>query len=109
MEDIELRAEEASRLWAAGDSALTSGYPEGAYRLYTQAHDLIMDCAPLHEAAHRKLRIVTRQRSPRWDFYTDTLLLALAPLGIFHLISFALRSKVGASALCRGRSNHRPV
>lgn len=103
MQSIEIRAAEADRLWSGGDAALAAHDRERAYRLYTQAHDLIMDCARLHERAHHKLRTVTRLHADRREFYTDSLLIALAPLGVFQLISFALRSKVMASTICRGR------
>ena len=104
VQDIERRAVQAQTLWAQGDAAFAAGDHESAYRLYTQAHDLVMDCAHLHEQAHRKLRSVTRLHADRREFYTDTLLLWLAPVGVFHLIAFALRSKVGAHDICRAAS-----
>jgi hypothetical protein len=102
MQTIEIRAAEVARLWTQGDAAMTAGDHGRAYALYTQAHDLVMDCARLHEQAHRKLRTVTRLHANQWEFFTDSALVMLAPLGVFHLIAFALRSRVGASVLCRG-------
>jgi len=101
MQDLPTRIAEAERLWTAGDAALAAGNPELAYRHYTEAHDRVTDCPRLHLRAHRQLRRVTRQRRPRGEYYTDTALLLLAPLGIFELIAWVLRSKVAGAALCR--------
>lgn len=101
MEDFEARQARALALWKAGDACIRSGDRAGAYAQFTAAHDLIMDCPRLHLEAHRQLRQVTRfHRDPR-EFWTDTLLVWLAPLGIFEALAFAMRSKVWRVALCR--------
>lgn len=101
MTDIAIRSSAAERLWRQGDAALAEGYPGEAYRLYTEAHDLVTDCPKLHLQAHRQLRKVTRQRDPRGEYLTDTLLVALAPLGVFELIAVYFRSRVAGTADCR--------
>lgn len=103
MHSIESRAAQADELWSRGDDAFSAGDHRLAYQHYTSAHDLVIDCPTLHERAHRKLKTVTRQHGERGEYFTDSLLLALAPVGVFRLIAFALRSKVGGSELCRTR------
>lgn len=101
MDDIARRSRDAERLWSQGDAALVAGHAEQAYRLYTEAHDLVTDCPKLHLRAHRQLRRVTRARDPRGEYLTDTLLVALAPLGVFELIAVFFRSRVARTADCR--------
>ncbi len=104
MLDIETRAGQAGAMWQQGEAALQAGNPALAYDLFTLAHDLVTDCPRLHELAHRKLRTVTRRHRDKREFITDSVLLALAPLGIFRLIALYFRSRVGGSELCRGRA-----
>ncbi|HSW13217.1 MAG TPA: hypothetical protein VLI06_10295 [Solimonas sp.] len=101
LQDLDSRAAQAGHLWQQGDAARDTGDIEAAWRLYTEAHDQVMDCPRLHLEAHRRLRTVTRLRRPRGEYYTDSLLVALAPFGVFELIALALRSRVGRAALCR--------
>jgi hypothetical protein len=98
---IENRAAEAARLWQSGDAAQASGDLERAYRLFTQAHDLVTDCAKLHIQAHRRLKVNNRLRKNWGEYCTDTILLALAPFGMFELLAIFFRSRVGNSELCR--------
>jgi hypothetical protein len=101
MNDIEQRRRQALDLWAEGDRAYARGDDAEAYRLYTEGHDLITDCPKLHREAHIKLRAVNR-RSGNWGEYrTDTVLVALAPFGVFELIAFFFRSKVAKAEGCR--------
>ncbi len=101
MDPVAQRAASAQSLWRDGDAALASGQPEQAYRYYTAAHDQVTDCPKLHLEAHRRLRRVTRQRDPRGEYLTDTLLVKLAPLGVFELIALYFRSRVAGTAACR--------
>ncbi|WP_162932092.1 hypothetical protein [Solimonas sp. K1W22B-7] len=101
MQDIATRSSDAARLWQQGDDALAAGQAEQAYRLYTEAHDLVTDCPKLHLRAHHQLRRVTRARDPRGEYLTDTLLVALAPLGVFELIAVFFRSRVARTVECR--------
>lgn len=103
MTDLQTRATQAEQLWARGDTALGARDLQSAYRLYTEAHDLITDCARLHEQAHRKLRTVNRLLGTR-ERYTDNVLLFLAPLGVFELLAFVFRSRVASHELCRRHS-----
>jgi hypothetical protein len=101
MDDIDTRAANAGSLWTRGDQAMAKGDRDLAYRLYTEAHDLVVDCARLHIRAHQKLQSVTRFHASRKEYITDRVLLALAPFGLFELIAFYFRSRVGQSAHCR--------
>lgn len=101
---IEERASHAEGLWSQGDAAFAAGDHKLAYQRYTSAHDLVTDCPALHECAHRKLKTVTKLHGERGEHLTDSVLLGLAPLGIFRLIAFALRSRVAGSGLCRTRA-----
>ena len=101
MEDIRVRSEEAASLWSQGDAAFKSSNLEEAYRLYTQAHDLVTDCPSLHRQAHRKLAAVNRLNGRRGELFTDQFLLATAPFGIFTVIAWFFRSQVTGDAICR--------
>lgn len=101
MDEFETRHTRALVLWEEGDACLERGDRDGAYVRYTTAHDLIMDCPRLHLSAHRHLRQVTRFHRDKREFWTDALLIWLAPLGIFEVVSFAMRSPVWRMALCR--------
>ena len=101
MEDFDARQARAMALWKAGDASVQAGDHAEAYAQFTAAHDLIMDCPRLHLAAHRQLRQVTRLHRDKREFWTDTFLIWFAPIGIFELVAFAMRSKVWRAALCR--------
>lgn len=103
MQTIDVRMLEAEQLWRDGDALVAAGDGVAAYRLYTQAHDLIMDCPSLHERAHRKLQGVSAQHGHRGEIIIDKLLVWLAPLGVFELIAMAQRSSVTFVAACRRR------
>lgn len=100
MSDLEARTIQAEQLWASGDAALEKQALQDAYRFYTEAHDLVTDCAKLHEQAHRKLRVVNRLLG-NTERFTDNVLLFLAPVGVFELLAIVFRSKVAGEALCR--------
>jgi hypothetical protein len=101
MNDIEQRRHQALALWAEGDRAFARGDDAEAYRLYTEGHDLITDCPKLHREAHVKLRAVNRRTGNKGEYRTDTILVALAPFGVFELIALAFRSKVAKTDGCR--------
>lgn len=101
MNDLHERARQAQALWAQGQARLAAGDPDTAYRLLTAAHDLVTDCPALHREAHRHLLAVNRVNGRRGERLTDRLLLALAPLGVFTLIAWALRSRATGEPLCR--------
>ncbi|NKF20839.1 hypothetical protein [Solimonas marina] len=100
---LEQRMLEADRLWRRGDAFVEAGDGAAAYRLYTEAHDLIMDCPSLHERAHRKLARVSARHGHRGEIVVDKLLAWLAPLGVFEAIAMAQRSSVTFAAACRRR------
>ncbi|MGH8529483.1 MAG: hypothetical protein ACRETN_06510 [Nevskiales bacterium] len=104
MQAIENRAVQAERFWRQGDAAKSIADLDAAYRAYTSAHDLITDCAKLHMRAHQKLREINCLRGSS-ERYTDNILLFLAPLGVFELLAFIFKSKVGSSELCRRTAN----
>lgn len=101
MNDLHERARQAHALWAQGRVRLAAGDLDTAYRLLTEAHDLVTDCPALHREAHRQLLAVNRVNGRRGEEFTDRLLLALAPLGVFTLIARFFRSKVTGETLCR--------
>ena len=101
MDDIKQRAEQAQELWTRGDAAFKAGDLSEAYRLHTQAHDLVTDCPELHRRAHEKLATVNRLNGRRGELMTDRFLLATAPLGVFTLLAWYFRSRVTGSELCR--------
>jgi len=104
MQTIETRMLEAEALWRYGDTLRAAGDDAGAYRVYTEAHDLIMDCPSLHERAHRKLGLVSARHGHRGEIIIDRLLVWLAPLGVFEAIAMAQRSSVAFVELCRRRA-----
>ncbi|MDP9141079.1 MAG: hypothetical protein M3O62_09840 [Pseudomonadota bacterium] len=95
------RIQRAEKLWKQGDIILSAGNRERAYKLYTEAHDAIVDCPRLHLTAHRKLRLVTRYHRNKTEFITDNILVWLAPIGIFELIGLFTHSRVRREALRR--------
>lgn len=94
MQTIDVRMLEAEQLWRDGDALVAAGDGVAAYRLYTQAHDLIMDCPSLHERAHRKLQGVSAQHGHRGEIIIDKLLVWLAPLGSAARSRSALRWRI---------------
>ena len=101
MDSIEQRAEEADRLWHKALDAETLGDYAQAYDLHTKAHDLIMDCARLHQAAHFHLRRVNLELGNYGELITDWLLHLFAPLGVFELVSYFSKSGVFGSEFCK--------
>jgi hypothetical protein len=101
MESIEQRIEKAETLWHSGAQAeLTEDYAL-AYRLYTEAHDAIMDCARLHQYAHVQLRRVNLKLGNYTELLGDWFLRLFAPLGIFELVAYFARSDGSGSVLCK--------
>ncbi|MGH8446559.1 MAG: hypothetical protein ACREVL_14900 [Solimonas sp.] len=105
---IETRSLQAELLWQQGDALCAAGDGAGAYRIYTEPHELVTDCPWLHERAHRKLRRVSARHGERGEIVTDTLLVWLAPFGVFEAIAWAMRSGVAAVAACRRRLAAQP-
>lgn len=101
--NITARMLDAEALWREADALHAAGDGAAAYRLYTRAHDLIMDCPFLHERAHRKLARVSARHGHRGEIIIDRLLVWLAPLGVFEAIAMAQRSSVTFAAACRRR------
>jgi hypothetical protein len=101
MESIEQRAEDANRLWCNAQSAESLGDYTQAYKLHTEAHDLIMDCARLHQVAHVHLRRVNLKLGNYGELTTDWLLQLFAPLGVFELVSYFSKSAVFCTKFCK--------
>jgi hypothetical protein len=101
MDEIMQRAQQAQSLWTRGDAAFKAGDLAEAYRLHTQAHDLVTDCPELHRRAHEKLAVVNRLNGQRGELLTDRALLLLAPFGVFELLAVFFRSRVSGSELCK--------
>jgi hypothetical protein len=72
-----------------------------AYELHTQAHDLIMDCARLHHAAHVHLRRVNFEIGNYGELLTGWLLHIFAPLGVFEVVSYFSKTGVLESDFCK--------
>ena len=89
MESLKQRLAAADTLWEDGDRAFAAENYTGAYQLYTEAHDLIMDCAGYHRRAHQKLMLVNAKLGNYGEYLTDWLLLnVFYYLGIFKAISY---------------------
>lgn len=101
MDDIQQRSKQAQALWSRGDASFKASDLAEAYRLYTEAHDLVTDCPTLHREAHLKLAAVNKLNGRRGELFTDQFLLATAPIGIFTVIAWFFRSRVTADAICR--------
>ena len=101
MNTIEKRAEIADRLWASAIKAESLGNYSQAYELHTEAHDLIMACARLHQVAHVHLRRVNLKIGNYGELTTDWLLHLFAPLGVFELVSYFSKTGVFGSAFCK--------
>ncbi|MCR9104474.1 MAG: hypothetical protein NXI15_04215 [Gammaproteobacteria bacterium] len=101
MDTIEERAKTANELWTSALKAEAEGNYIEAYKLHTEAHDLIMDCARLHQAAHVHLRRVNYQIGNYGELVTDWLLHLFAPLGVFELVSYFSRTGVFGAAFCK--------
>ena len=101
METIELRIDTAEHLWHSGAQAESTADYALAYQLYTEAHDLIMDCAQLHQRAHEQLRRVNIKLGHYSELSGDWLLHFLAPLGVFELVAWLSKTDAFGSALCK--------
>ena len=98
---IEIRAEQAKTLWREGSAAEEQAQFDQAYALYTEAHDLIMDCARMHQQAHEHLRRVNLRLGNYGELATDYLLHLFAPLGVFELVSYFSKTDAHGSDLCK--------
>lgn len=101
MDTIEIRAKVADDLWACAIEAEASGNYSRAYELHTQAHDLIMDCARLHQVAHVHLRRVNLKIGNYGELMTDWLLHFFTPLGVFELVSYFAKTDAFGSKFCK--------
>ncbi len=100
MEPIKIRARRVEVLWQLGLDAENQHKFEEAYRIYTEAHDLIMDCARLHQKSHEKLRRVNFQLGNYGELIADWLLHCFAPLGIFELVAYFAKTDAFGSEIC---------
>lgn len=98
---IEVRAEQAEQLWQNGKQCEEQGDYKKAYELFTEAHDLILDCARLHQYAHQQLKRINKKTKNYSEWIEDTLLLKAAPLGVFDIVSFFARSGSFGLEFCK--------
>ncbi len=99
---IDTRIQQAQQLWAQARLAEANGEWYQAYTLYTSAHDLIIDCAQLHQQAHIDLRRVNLHLGHYGEWLTDLALAMFAPLGVFRWVAYAQRKSGGwMHAACR--------
>ena len=101
MASIEERIAKAEALWHSGAQAELTLDHALAYRLYTEAHDAIMDCPRLHQDAHVRLRRVNLKLGHYRELLGDWFLHMFAPLGVFELVAYFARSDGASSALCK--------
>lgn len=101
MNTIAERARQADELWLSAIEAESLGNYSQAYQLHTEAHDLIMDCARLHQVAHVHLRRVNLRIGNYGELATDWLLHIFAPLGIFELVSYFSKTGTFGTLFCR--------
>lgn len=103
MDTLEKRVLEAEALWQLGGAAEAQGDYETAYRLYTEAHELVVDCARLHQKAHERLRVVNLKLGNYGECLTDWLLHLFAPLGVFELVAYFSKTEGSGAGMCRRR------
>lgn len=104
MQPLDSRIKRSDKCRDQGRLAEREGDLTLAYRLFTQAHDLIMDCPRHHQRAHEELRRVNWKVGHYGELMTDWLLHVFAPLGVFELVSYLARTEAFSSAICkRGR------
>ena len=101
MDTITTRANQAEHLWQQGREAEQRRDFRRAYALYTEAHNLIMDCARLHQHAHTHLRRVNWKLGNYGELTTDWLLHLFAPLGVFELVSYFAKTDARFAEMCR--------
>ncbi|HVL02124.1 MAG TPA: hypothetical protein VM553_20040 [Dongiaceae bacterium] len=104
MNSIDARIEQAQTLWHAGSEAEKRGEWQKAYELYTEAHDLIVDCAKLHRQAHEKLRRVNWKLGNYTELATDWLLHLFAPVGVFEAVSYFAKTEAFSAKVCKQRT-----
>lgn len=102
MESLETRISKAKELWARGEIAERNGEFKQAYKLFTEAHDNVVDCTEYHRYAHAQLMRINRKGKNNYEYVTDIIALyILGPLGLFHGISYFSNKSAYFSELCR--------
>lgn len=101
MERLAIRIEQAQQLWEMGKQAEDLQNYGRAHELYTEAHDLVVDCARLHQKAHERLRVVNLKLGNYGDLITDWSLHYVAPLKVFEIVAYFARSEGHIAAFCR--------
>lgn len=101
MKPLKERIEKARICWINGRNAEESNKLELAYQLFTEAHDLIMDCAALHQQAHENLRRINWKMGNYRELVTDWLLHLFAPLGVFELVSYFSKTGAFGNLICK--------
>lgn len=101
METLENRICRAEENWQTGIACERQGDFQQAYHYFTEAHDLIMDCALYHQKAHEHLRRVNWKLGNYSELVTDWLLHLVAPLGVFELVSYFSKTGAFGSTFCK--------
>ena len=101
MDAIDIRVAKANTLWQEGQRAEDARDYQTAYQLYTDAHDLVIDCPKLHQSAHEYLRRVNFKTRNYSELATDWALHFLAPLKIFEIVAWFSKSDGKFAAACR--------
>ena len=95
------RIRQAEILWAQGHIAEQQKNYKDAYALYTAAHDLVADCARLHQHAHGQLRRINWHLGHYGELLTDWALHFFAPLGVFEMVSYFSRQSGWLHNACK--------
>lgn len=82
-----LRLSEARAHVDRGHTLAEGGDLQGAYEAFTAFHDLVLDRPRQHLEAHVALLPVNQALGHHREVRTDRVLIALAPLGVFRLIT----------------------
>lgn len=100
METFELRSRRAREAWRTGRTHEAGGNLEAAYECFRTAHDLVVDCPRLHQAAHRHLRRINAKRRSYRGLATDMFLLGTAGIGSFELVALLMKGQVLGGRVC---------
>jgi hypothetical protein len=95
------RARQADALLGKAGDLVAEGALQEAHQVFTDFHDLVLDDPERHLAAHVALLPLNRALGHRQEAATDRILIALAPLGVFSLIThyFHARARLSGSPL----------
>lgn len=104
MASLEARIEQAKNIWIEGLSCEQAGELQLAYTYYTEAHNLIMDCAKHHQKSHMHLRRINFKLGNYSELVTDWLLHLFSPLGVFEMVSYFSKTEAFGNDICKRKA-----